>query len=69
MNDLSRALKHSTTSIFADDTNLCYKSKDLSPLNEVLNEDLSHLKKKVKALLTPIAHRAVLGYITAQSCV
>ena len=27
----------------ADDTSLCFKSKDLSRLNEAINEDLSHL--------------------------
>ena len=28
--------------MYADDTSLCFKSKDLSRLNEALNEDLSH---------------------------
>ena len=29
--------------MYADDTSLCFKSKDLSRLNEAINEDLSHL--------------------------
>ena len=29
--------------MYADDTSLCFKSKDLSRLNEALNEDLSRL--------------------------
>ena len=41
--DLPRAGKHSTTSMYADDTSLCFKSKDLSQLNEALNEDLLRL--------------------------
>ena len=43
INDLPRALKNSTISMHADDMSLCFKSKDLSRLNETLNEDLSHL--------------------------
>ena len=43
INDLPRAVKNSTTSMYADDTSLCFKSKDLSRLNEALNEDLSCL--------------------------
>ena len=43
INDLPRAVKNSTTSMYADDTSLCFKSKDLSRLNEALNEDLSRL--------------------------
>ena len=41
--DLPRAVKNSTISMYADDTSLCFKSKDLSRLNEALNEDLSCL--------------------------
>ena len=29
--------------MYADDTSLCFKSKDLSQLNEALNEDLLYL--------------------------
>ena len=43
INDLPRAVKNSTTSMYADHTHLCFKSKDLSRLNEALNEDLSRL--------------------------
>ena len=43
INDLPRALKNSTISMYADDTSLYFKSKDISRLNEALNEDLSHL--------------------------
>ena len=40
---LPRAVKNSTTPMYADDTSLCFKSTDLSWINESLNEDLSHL--------------------------
>ena len=43
INDLPRAVKNSVTSMYADDTSLCFKSKDLSRLNEALNEELSRL--------------------------
>ena len=43
INDLPRAVKNYTTSMYADDTSLCFKSKDLSRLNEALNEDLLRL--------------------------
>ena len=43
INDLPRAIKNSTTSMYADDMSLFLKSKDLSRLNEALNEDLSRL--------------------------
>ena len=43
INDLPRAIKNSTTSVYADDTSLCFQSKDLSRVNEALNEDLSSL--------------------------
>ena len=41
--DLPRVVKNSTTSMYADDTSLCFKSKDLFRLNEALNENLSLL--------------------------
>ena len=44
INDLPRALKNSTISMHADDTSLCFNSKDLSRLNEALNEDFSHVE-------------------------
>ena len=37
------AVNNSTTSMYADDTSLCLQSKDLSRLNEAVNEDLAHL--------------------------
>ena len=43
INDLPRAIKNSTTSMYADDTSLCFQSKDLSRVNEALKEDLSRL--------------------------
>ena len=43
INDLPRAVENSTISMYADDTSLCFKSKDLSRLKETLNEDLSRL--------------------------
>ena len=43
INDLPRAVKSSTTSMYADDTSLCVKFKYLSRLIEGLNEDLSCL--------------------------
>ena len=43
INDLPKAVKNSVTSMYADDTSLCFKSKDLSRVNEALNKDISHL--------------------------
>ena len=43
INDLPRAVKNSTTSMYAGDTSLCFKSKGLFRLNEALYEDLSRL--------------------------
>ena len=43
INDEPRAVKNSTASMYAHDTSLCFKSKDLSRLNEALNGDLSLL--------------------------
>ena len=43
INDLPRAVENSIISMYADDTSLCFKSKDLSWLNEALNEHLSLL--------------------------
>ena len=41
--DLPRAVKSSTTSMYADDTSLCFKSKLFIPARRGLNEDLSRL--------------------------
>ena len=43
INDLRRAVKNSTTFMYADDKSLCFEPKDLSQLNEIITEDLSHL--------------------------
>ena len=43
INYLPRAVKNSTISMYADETSLCFKSKDLSRLNDALNVDLSRL--------------------------
>ena len=43
INDLPRAVKNSTTSMYANDTSLCFKFMDLFWLNEALNEDLSRV--------------------------
>ena len=43
IDSVPRAVKNSTTQMYADDTSLCFKSTDLSWINESLNEDLSHL--------------------------
>ena len=43
ISNLPRAVKDSITSMCADDTSLCFKSKDLSWLNEALIEDFSRL--------------------------
>ena len=42
-NNLPKAVKNFTISMYADNTTLCYRSKDLSWLHEALYEDLSHL--------------------------
>ena len=43
INDLPRAVKNFTTSMYADDMSMCFNSRDLFRLNEALNEDFSHL--------------------------
>ena len=35
-------------SMYADDTSLCLKSKDISQLNEAINVDLEHLDSWLK---------------------
>ena len=34
--------------MYADDTSLCLKSKDISQLNEAINDDLEHLDSWLK---------------------
>ena len=43
INDLPQALNTSSVSVYADDTSLCSRSKDLKELNKALNEDLERL--------------------------
>ena len=43
INDPSQAIQGATVSIYADDTNLCYQSHDLTRLNEIINGDLKKL--------------------------
>ena len=62
INDIPRAIKNSTTSMYADDTSLCFKSKDLSRLNEALNEDLSRLDAWL------ISNKLSLNVAKTQSC-
>ena len=42
INDLSLALQDSSTSMYADETSLCYQSNDITQLNGAVN---NHLKK------------------------
>ena len=48
INDLPSAVHGSTVSMYADDTSLCLKSRDISQLNEAINEDLAHLDSWLK---------------------
>ena len=48
INDLSRALKISRMSMFADDTCLYHQSRDISLLNEAINEDPTHVDNWLK---------------------
>ena len=45
INDLPRSLKKLTFSIFADDTNMFYSSKDPEQLQSVINEELGEVLK------------------------
>ena len=40
INDLHKVIKHSSTTHFADDTNLLYPHSSLKPLNKHINQDL-----------------------------
>ena len=48
INDLPSAVQSSTVSMYADDTSLCLKSKDISQLNEAINVDLERLDSWLK---------------------
>ena len=43
INDLPSAVQGSTVSMYADDTSLRLKSRDISRLNEAINDALAHL--------------------------
>ena len=43
INDLPQAVQDSVVSMYADDTSLCYRSSDITQLNEAINNDLSKL--------------------------
>ena len=47
ISDLPSAVQ-SSVSMYADDTSLCLKSKDISQLNEAINVDLEHLDSWLK---------------------
>ena len=47
--------------MYADDTSLCFKSKDLSRLDKAINEDLSHLDTWL------ISHKLFLNLANIQS--
>ena len=46
--DLPSSVQSSTVSMYADDTSLCYKSKDLTQLNMAINDDLRKLETWLK---------------------
>ena len=48
INDLPSAVQDSTVSMYADDTSLCLKSRDISQLNKAINDDLEHLDSWLK---------------------
>ena len=53
INDLPSAVQSSTVSMYADDTSLCLKSKDISQLNEAIDIDLEHLDSWLRATNFP----------------
>ena len=44
INDLPQAVQHSSVTMYADDTSLCYQSHDLTQLNEAINSDIKKLE-------------------------
>ena len=48
VNDLPKAVNCSTVSMYADDTSLCLKSKDIFQLNRAMNRDLEDLDSWLK---------------------
>ena len=49
INDLPKAVNCSTLSMYADDTSLCLKSKDICQLNRAMNRDLEDLHSWLKS--------------------
>ena len=45
INDLPLAITNSNTSMYADDTSICYHSHEITRLNEAINNDLYKLEK------------------------
>ena len=43
INDLPHAIQNSAGSMYADDTSLCYKTPDITSLNNAINNDLMQL--------------------------
>ena len=48
INDLPRGVKNSVTTMYADDTSVCYRSKSITQLNEAINGDLRSLDTWLK---------------------
>ena len=63
INDLPLAITNSNTSMYADDTSICYHSHDITQLNEAINRDLYSLEKWLegnKLSLNVVKTRAML---------
>ena len=48
INDLPKAVRKSSVSMYADDTSLCNQSSDITQLNEAINIDLAQVEKWLK---------------------
>ena len=48
INDLPLAITSSNTSMYADDTSICYHSHEITQLNEAINDDLYKLEKRLE---------------------
>ena len=48
ISDLPEAVQCPTVSMYADNTSLCFKSKDISQLNRAMNRDLEDLDSWLK---------------------
>ena len=70
INYLPLAIKHSNTSMYADNTSICYHSHEITRLNEAINNDLYKLEKWLegnKLSLNLVKTRAMLIF-TKQMC-